>query len=137
MIRNHIHLKIMEPEQIIADEQVDKIIAEAVNGFFCLKPRHVDFASALKPGILYFYQGKEEKIMAVDRGILVKSGSDVLVSVLNAIAGDDLSKLREQVREEFSRIEKTEEEATNALRNLEAELIQHFVGLQKDLEISS
>lgn len=137
MNKNHIHLKIMEPEQIIADEQVDKIIAEAVNGFFCLKPRHVDFASALKPGILYFYQGEKEKIMAVDRGILVKCGSEVLVSVLNAIAGDDLGKLREQVREEFSRIEKTEEEATNALRNLEVELIQHFVGLQKDLEISS
>lgn len=137
MNKNHIHLKIMEPEQIIADEQVDKIIAEAVNGFFCLKPRHVDFASALKPGILYFYQGEKEKIMAVDRGILVKCGSEVLVSVLNAIAGDDLGKLREQVWEEFSRIEKIEEEATNALRNLEAELIQHFVGLQKDLEISS
>lgn len=137
MSKNHIHLKVMEPEQIIADEQVDKIIAEAVNGFFCLKPRHVDFASALKPGILYLYQGEEEKILAVDRGILVKCGSEVLVSVLNAIAGDDLGKLREQVRKEFSRIEKIEEEATNALRNLEAELIQHFVGLQKDLEISS
>jgi F-type H+-transporting ATPase subunit epsilon len=127
----------MEPEQIIADEQVDKIIAEAINGFFCLKPRHVDFASALKPGILYYYQGEQEKIMAVDRGILVKCDSEVLVSVLNAIAGDDLGKLREQVQQEFSRIEKIEKEATNALRNLEAELIQHFVGLQKNLEISS
>ncbi|MGK7369267.1 MAG: F0F1 ATP synthase subunit epsilon [Candidatus Halalkalibacterium sp. M3_1C_030] len=137
MNENQIHLKIMEPEQIIAHEQVDKIIAEAVNGFFCLKPRHVDFASALKPGILYFYRGEEEKIMAVDRGILVKCGSEVLISVLNAIAGDDLGKLREQVREEFNRMAKTEEETTNALRNLEAELIQHFVGLQKDLELSS
>lgn len=137
MTENKMHLKIMEPEQIIADEQVDKIIAEAVNGFFCLKPRHVDFASALRPGILYFYREEEEKLMAVDRGILVKCGSEVLVSVLNAIAGDELGKLRQQVREEFSRIEQTEEEATNALRNLEAELIQHFIGLQKDLETSS
>lgn len=137
MNKNPMHLKVMEPEQIIADERVDKIIAEAVNGFFCLKPRHVDFTSALKPGILYYHRGEEEKFMAVDRGILVKCGSEVLVSVRNAIAGDDLGKLRDRVREEFSRIEKTEEEATNALRNLEAELIQHFVELQKDIEISS
>lgn len=137
MNKNYIHLKIMEPEQIIADQQVDKIIAEAPNGFFCLKPRHVDFVSALKPGILYYYQEANEKIMAVNRGILVKCGHEVLVSVLNAIAGHDLDKLQDQVREEFSRIEKTEEEASSTLRNLEAELIQHFIGLEKDFEINS
>lgn len=137
MNKNYIHLKIMEPKQIIADQQVDKIIAEAPNGFFCLKPRHVDFVSALKPGILYYYQGEREKIMAVNRGIMVKCGSEVSVSVLNAIAGDDLDKLQGQVREEFTRIEKAEEEASSALRNLEAELIQHFIGLEKDLEINS
>lgn len=129
-----ISLKIMIPEQIVTEQNVDKIIAEAPNGFFCLKPRHVDFASALKPGILYYYESNEEHIMAVDRGILVKCGSEVLISVLNAIEGESLEELEEDVKEKFTRMEKTEEAASTALRNLEAELIQHFIGMEKNLE---
>ncbi|SMO63189.1 F0F1 ATP synthase subunit epsilon [Fodinibius sediminis] len=129
-------LKIMVPEHIMEDRPVDKIIAEAPNGFFCLKPRHVDFTSALKPGILYYYRGTREHIIAIDRGILVKCGREVLVSVLNAIKGDNLSALEQQVRQEFQRIAKTEQAASTALRNLEADLIQHFIGLDKELDMN-
>lgn len=134
MNADSLHLKVMVPEQIMADLQVDKVIADAFNGFFCLKPRHVDFTSALKPGILYYYKENIEHIMAVDRGIIVKCGREVLVSVLHAIKGDNLDELEQRVREEFSRVEKTEQMANTALRNLEADLIQRFIGLDKDLE---
>lgn len=128
------HLKIMVPEQILADRQIDKIIAEAPDGFFCLKPRHIDFTSALRPGILYYYAEEQEHLIAVDEGILVKCGAEVLVSVLKASKGEELSELEDRVRDEFQKIEETEQTASFVLKNLEAELIQHFVGLEKDLE---
>lgn len=135
MTDNTMHLKVMMPEQIIADLEVNKIIAEAHNGFFCLKPRHVDFTSALRAGILYYYIEDEERLTAIDNGILVKCGKEVLVSALNAIKGDSLTELEKQVRQQFSRAEEAEEAAVTALRNLEAELVQHFVDLEKNKEI--
>ncbi|NGP76573.1 F0F1 ATP synthase subunit epsilon [Balneolaceae bacterium YR4-1] len=129
-----IHLKIMTPEQIIADRQVDKIIADGQNGFFCLKPRHVDFTSALRAGIFYYYIGEEEFFTAIDSGILVKCGKEVLVSALNAISGKDLKELEELVKQKFVEVEETEQASVMALRNLEAELVQHFVDLEKNRE---
>lgn len=134
MNKNRLHLKIMMPEQIIADRQVDKVIAEGHNGFFCLKPRHVDFTSALRAGILYHYDGEEEVFTAIDSGILVKCGSEVLVSALNAVTGNNLSELETMVRRRFSKSEESEQASVLALRNLEAELVQHFVDLEKGRE---
>jgi len=37
------NLKILLPAGILLNEQVNKVIAEAVNGSFCLLPRHIDF----------------------------------------------------------------------------------------------
>ena len=134
MSSSMIHLKIMTPEQIIADRKVDKIIADGQNGFFCLKPRHVDFTSALRAGIFYYYIGEEEFFTAIDSGILVKCGNEVLVSALNAISGKDLKELEELVKQKFIEVEETEQASVMALRNLEAELVQHFVDLEKNRE---
>lgn len=140
MSEQQMHLKIMIPEQIMEDMKVVKVIAEAFNGFFCLKPRHIDFTTALKPGILYYYSIEEgesrEHLMAVNRGILVKCGRDVRVSVLNATKSDNLEKLHHRVHDEFLRIQNTEQSATYALRNLEMDLIQHFIELEKGLEVN-
>ncbi len=44
-------LKVLLPSQVLIDQEVSKIIAEAENGSFCLLPRHVDFSAALVPGL--------------------------------------------------------------------------------------
>ena len=48
--------------------------------------------------------------MAVDEGVLVKTGADVLVSVRNAIGGMDLDKLHEAVEREFLNLNEQETE---------------------------
>ncbi len=66
-------LKLLLPSQILIDEPVRKIIAEAGNGSFCLEPRHVDFVAALVPGLLmYVPETGGEVFIAVDEGILVR-----------------------------------------------------------------
>lgn len=127
------HLKIMIPEQIMEDLDVDKIVAEAPNGFFCLKPRHIDFTSALKPGILYYYVDEQEHIMAVNSGILVKCGYEVGVSVLNAMKGEELQSLEQRVHEEFIRVHQAEQSASSVLRKMETDLLERFISLEKDL----
>ena len=80
------HLRVLLPSQVLIDEEVSKVIAEAENGSFCLLPRHVDIVAALTPGLLSFtsVDGSEEFI-ATDEGVLVKHGPDVSVSVRDAV----------------------------------------------------
>lgn len=124
-------LKVMEPEQMIADVQTDKVIAEGYNGSFCLEPRHVDFVSALKPGILLYKEGEEEHYIAVDEGILVKCGKQVLVSVLNAIKGDTLEELEQRIRKQFKKTEAMNQASKIALKSIEAGVLLRFMEFEK------
>ncbi len=47
--------------------------------------------------------------MAVDEGVLVKTGLDVIISVRNAIGGTDLGQLREAVEQEFLNLNEREQ----------------------------
>ncbi len=79
-------LKTLIPTQVLIDREVPKVIAEAENGNFCLLPHHIDFVAALVPGILSYTSATgEELFVAVDQGILVKCGREVLVSTFNAV----------------------------------------------------
>ncbi len=64
--------------------------------------------------------------MAVDEGVLVKSGQDVLVSVRNAIGGTDLSKLHAAVGQEFLNLNDQEKKVRSVLAKLESGFIRRF-----------
>ncbi|WOJ93126.1 F0F1 ATP synthase subunit epsilon [Congregibacter variabilis] len=125
------HLRLMLPTEVLIDEQVIKIIAEAENGSFCLLPRHADFVSSLVPGVLYVSkENGEEVFAALDHGILVKCGDEVLVSTVNAVRGDDLEKLKSTVAEQFLTLSDHERIARSALARLEAGTIRRFIELE-------
>lgn len=125
-------LKIMLPTHVLLDQTVNKVIAEAVNGSFCIKLRHVDFVSALTPGLLVFTDIEgEETFVAVDEGILVKCGEEVLVSTRHAVEGDDLSTLKKLVNDDFQKLDEHERLARTALSRLEAGMVRHFIDLEK------
>ena len=83
------NLKILLPFQVFAEKTgVTRIVAEAREGSFGLLPHRLDCVSAIAPGILiYETDSGGEEYVAVDEGVLVKTGADVLVSVRRAIAG--------------------------------------------------
>jgi F-type H+-transporting ATPase subunit epsilon len=125
-------LKVLLPTEVLINEPVSKVIAEAVNGSFCLLPRHIDFVTALVPGILSFY-GTEgaEHFAAVDQGILVKVGDQVLVSTINAAQGTDLGRLRATIAERFLVLDEHERVARTALARLEAGTIRRFIDFEE------
>ena len=123
-------LKVLLPTEVLIDETASKITGEAENGSFCLLPNHVDFVAGLVPGLLLFeLEQGEEVFLAVDEGILVKSGSEVLVSVRNAVRGDDLENLKNTVEQEFQNLDEREKMTRNALAKLEASFIRGFLEL--------
>lgn len=123
-------LQIMLPRGILLDTEVIKVIAESANGYFCLLPHHIDFVTALVPGLLSFVttQG-QERFLAVDEGILVKSDCDVRVSTRYAIEGADLGSLRQTVEKQFQVLDDREKRTRSALTKLEVNMIRQFVEL--------
>lgn len=120
-------LKVLLPNQIILDQPVDKIIAEAVNGSFCLLPRHIDLVTSLIPGILSFtLSSGEEQFIAIDEGILIKCKQEVLVSTLNAIKSNNLETLKQAIENQFYRLDEQEKATRAALTKFEANIIRHF-----------
>jgi len=125
-------LKILLPTEVLLDEEVSKVTAEAQNGSFCLLPAHIDFVAALVPGLLSFeaIEGKEV-FLAVDEGVLVKDGRNVWVSTRNAIRGEDLGRLRKTVEEKFKVLDDREKTVRSAMAKIEANFVRRFLEIQR------
>lgn len=131
MTWNKMRLQILTPERKVISETVDKVVAEAKNGSFGLKPRHVDFLAELVPGIFSYSIGAEEYLVAVDSGILIKKGDEVNVSVRHAVEGENLEELETVIHEQFRILDQREKDTQIALEQLQADFIKQFVELQK------
>ncbi len=125
-------LKVVLPTEILIDKEVIKIIAEAENGSFCLLPRHIGFVSILVPGVMsYVCPGGREEFVAVDKGILVKCGPEVVVSTVNAFAGADLGALKKTIETTFTVLDERQRKAQSAVAKLEANLVRRFLELER------
>jgi F-type H+-transporting ATPase subunit epsilon len=122
------HLKVLLPFQIFAEKtDVSRIVAETREGSFGLLPHRLDCVAALAPGILIYENEAEGEIyVAVDEGVLIKTGLDVLVSVRNAIAGTDLGQLREAVDKEFLDLNEREQNVRSVMTKMESGFIRRL-----------
>ena len=122
------NLKILLPFRIFADTTgISRIIAETRQGSFGLLPRRLDCVAALAPGILtYEQEGEDEVYLAIDEGVLVKTGLDVLVSVRHAIGGTDLGQLREAVDREFLHLNEREQSVRSVMAKIESGFIRRL-----------
>ncbi len=127
-------LKFSVPTSVLVHQAVTKISADAVNGNFCILPRHTDYLTALVPGILIFTDADgNELFFANDHGLLVKRGREVFVSTRRAIQGSDLGALREAVHEQFERLGEADRVLQSAVASLEANFLRRFLEMQKEL----
>jgi len=129
---NSMSLRLLLPTRILLEQAATKVIAEADNGEFCLLPRHVDFVAALVPGVLsYFTTDGEERFAAVDRGILVKCGKEVVISTYQGVIGQDIGQLQALIEDQFLQLDESERKARTALARLEAGTLRGFLDLRE------
>ncbi len=128
------NLKVLEPFQIFVEKSgVRRIIAGTCDGFVGFLPHRRDCVTALSPGILvYETQEDGESFIAVDEGVLVKTGQDVLISVRRAITGTDLSQLRDAVQKEFLTLDIQERSARSAMDKLETGFLRRLANLHHE-----
>ena len=134
MLPPSMNLKVLLPFQVFAEKSgVSRIVAETREGSFGLLPHRLDCVAALAPGILtYETDADGEVFVAVDEGVLIKAGSDVLVSVRRALGGTDLGLLRAGIEREFLTLDENERSVRSVVAKMEAGFLRRFASLQHD-----
>lgn len=128
------HLKILLPYKLFTEKmRVLRIIAETSTGSFGLLPQRLDCVAALVPGI-FFYETEEEGevSIAVDQGILIKAGPQVLVSVRQAFRGASLSQLHDLVKEEFLVMNESEKNLHLVMAKLDTTFLRQLARLHHE-----
>ena len=128
------NLKVLLPYGVYLQENdVLRVVADTGGGSLGLLPHRLDCVAALTPGILsYATHEGDVHYLAVDEGVLIKAGIDVLVSVRRAIGGSDLAKLHETVIHEFLTESKEEQDVRAAVTKMESALVGRFAEYQHD-----
>jgi F-type H+-transporting ATPase subunit epsilon len=126
------NLKILLPFHVFAEKaDVLRIVAETHEGSFGILPHRLDCVAALAPGI-FTYETPQDgtAYLAVDEGVLVKAGQDVLVSVRHAIGGVDLGQLHETVKRQFLAIDQQERDVRLVIAKMEGGLLGRLAEFQ-------
>lgn len=128
------NLTILLPFQVFAEKtDVSRIVAETPDGSFGLLPNRLDCVATLAPGILTYETASEGAVyVAVDEGVLVKTGTDVFVSVRRAIGGTDLDQLRDSVDNEFRALDEHEQTVRTVMTKLESGLMRRLVNFKHE-----
>lgn len=126
------HLKILLPYKVFADiKDVKRIVVETTAGSYGILPQRLDCTASLVAGIL-LYETEIEGVryIAIDEGVMIKAGDDVLVSVRNAIGDAPLGKLRTLVENEMMQLDEKEINARSVMAKLETGFIRNFQKLR-------
>ena len=124
-------LKLLLPFQVFAEKTgLSRLVVETREGEYGLLPHRLDCVAALAPGILtYQTEADGEVFVAVDEGVLVKTGLDVLVSVRRAQTGADLGQLRASVEREYLTLNEEERTSRSVLAKMESSLVSRMASL--------
>lgn len=127
----NMQLKILLPSRVFVDiSGVSRVVAETREGSFGLLPRRLDCVAAIACGILTYETEQDGEVyVAMDEGVLVKTGPQVRVSVRRAIAGNDLDQLRQAVEQEFRIHDAHEQNVRSVMAKLESGFLHRFMSL--------
>ena len=96
-------LRVITPERTILETEAVHVTAEDVTGSLGIRPGHAPLVSPLVPGIVMARRpGGSETYVAVNGGVVVVTGEEVRIVSRQAVPGDDLGHLEDQVLTQFA-----------------------------------
>ena len=123
------NLRIMTPYSVVLNTPVSQVTVDALDGFFTLKPKHIDFINALKAGIITYKKEGKEAFIACNRGVIVKKGDEVSISTPLAILGENLEELKKKIAIDFQAMEEERKEVRLSMARLEVGLTKGLASL--------
>ena len=133
MSPSSMQLDVLLPSEVYASERdVSRILAETSGGSYGLLPQRLDCVAALVPGVLVFSTpAGGEAFIAVDEGVMVKTGARVVVAVRRAIRGSSLATLRELVTQQFMHRDAEATQLQSAMASAEGGFMRSLARYEK------
>ena len=125
-------LRILLPNGVFADiRNVRRVVVETTDGSYGLLPKRMDCTAALVPGILLYETEEDgERYIALNEGIMTKTGYKITVSVRHAIGNTRLGELKNMVSKEMIEMNELEKNARLVMAKLETGFLQSFQKLR-------
>lgn len=86
-----LHLRVVTPERLLLDEDVDEVTAPGTIGEFGVLPNHVTFLSSLQPGRLSYKRGGQARLLAVSDGFAEVTDNVMTVLTDSAEFADEIN----------------------------------------------
>jgi F-type H+-transporting ATPase subunit epsilon len=102
-----LNLKIITPQKVLLEEEVEAVYSKSVDGEFGILPGHVSYMTPLSIGVTEYIQGDKKEFISTMGGIL--QVKDNTVTILS-----DMAELGEQI--DVTRAKAAQERAEARLR---------------------
>ncbi|WP_028829603.1 hypothetical protein [Proteocatella sphenisci] len=122
-------IKLILPNKTLMEKDIDKVTLPGREGSFQILPRHIDFTSSIKPGILTVFSGEYIEYFALSHGIMVKKGDVIYLSTLYAVRGESLESLSRELVEDINNRKEYDNKIREILSKMEAETLRRFIEL--------
>ena len=101
-------LKIITPERVVLEQEVDEVSACAIDGGFSILPDHIPLVTALANDVFRYKSAGVESVAAVLGGILEVSNNKVTVLSNAAELATEIDEARAKQAKERADAEKTQ-----------------------------
>lgn len=101
-------LKIITPERIVFEQEVDMVVAKGTAGEFAVMPGHEPYVATLALDVVRFVHNDEERTAAVIGGLLEVRGNEVTVLTDVAELDEEIDLARAKQAKERAEAEKTQ-----------------------------
>lgn len=105
---NKLTLKLITPERVVLDEQVDQVVVRAVDGEMAILPDHEPMLTALAIDIVRYTSDREEQTAAVMGGVMEVNRNEVTILADLAELDVEVDEARAHQRKARAEAEKTQ-----------------------------
>ena len=112
---NTLHLSVVTPSALVADQDVNYVGAQGMEGDFGVLPGHAALLAALRVGHIFYKDGNDTRYIFVSGGFAEVSDDKVIVLAETATRAEDIDK---------ERAEKAKARAEERLKSKNADIDQ-------------
>ncbi len=114
------------------DQEAEHVTAEDITGSLGIRENHATFVTALVPGIVRVrLGGMAEKYVAVNGGLMLVDSNVVEIVARQAVAGDDLVNLEQNVVSGFEEEVQADKANRAAFEKLRVSFLRGVVEMDK------
>lgn len=125
-----IHFKLITPEKIIFEDDVDAVYAKGVKGSFGILPNHIPFMSSLAVDIAKVVKNNEEIKFSIIGGALQFKNNEAIILTEAAENGSDIDVARAKLAKERAEAELSSAETQRDIAIANAALTRAMVRLK-------